>query len=382
MTTRKLPNKLAATTLTLLFALPALAGAAASHGSRDPLTPALRSRGIDPAEVVRPYALSDEIRRWAHATAPPKLASRQKLERLLAGLVDADARQLEYSWGYTATATEVFETRRANCLAFTNLFVGLAREVGVDVYFLAVETETYRKADDLVVVSDHVAVGFGRGTTIEVFDFSDNDSEELYRVRVISDLTAVAMFHSNRGAESLQNGQHREAVGWLRTAVALDSELPTAWVNLGVALRRSGNLAGAEEAYKTALELDPRVYSAYHNLASLLRLSERPDEARQLEQTLRKSPNKNPYTYLSLGDISFANGRLAEARRFYRRAAHLSSKEAETYAALGQVAVAEGDLGTARRMLKKARKLDNDSDSDSERTARLAAALAPGQSTD
>lgn len=325
-----------------------------------------------PGQVVEPFALTAEMRRWAHATAPRGRNAEQKLAALLAGLVDRGELDLEYSWGYTGTAREVFEGRRANCLAFTNLFLGLAREVGVPVYFLAVESETFRKRGDLVVVSDHVAVGYGGGDTIRMYDFSAHRGQGLPRVRRISDATAIAMFHSNRGVELLEAGRTEDALAWLRTAVTVDPGLASAWVNLGVAQRRAGDLEGAESAYRQALEHDPRIYAAFQNLASVLRLTGRDAEASAFERALRKSPNKNPFTYLALGDIAFENGRWDEARRLYKRALQLQRGHPEPWAALGQLAVVSGDLEAARKLLRKARRLDGGD----RRTVRLGEMIA------
>ncbi len=331
----------------------------------------LRDRGLDPATVTLPFELTESMRRWAHDVAPQSLKPHLRLERLADGLLGSDRLALEYSWGHTGTAIEVFESQRANCLAFTNLFLGMAREVGVPVHFLAVETvANYRKTDDLVVVSDHIAVGYRRGQAITVYDFSEDQEEKTFdNLRWLSDVSAIAMFHSNRGAETLQLGQVQESIDWLETAVELDPELVNAWVNLGVSRRRAGDSVGAEKAYKRALELDPRIYSAYQNLAALLYVAGRPDEARGYERILRRAPTRNPYTFLALGDISFYSGRLDEARRFYRRA--LSRGAAESYAALGEVAAATGDLRTARKMLRKARKIDLEN----QRVTRLARAI-------
>ncbi len=343
---------------------------AARPDTRELLVQELRGRGLDPLAVTLPFELTDSMRRWAHEIAPPRLSHQQKLDRLVEGLLDSDQLDLEYTWGHTGTAIEVFEQQQANCLAFTNLFLGMAREVGVPVHFLAVkDVASYRKADDLVVVSDHIAVGYGRRMEITVYDFSEQPSDkELESLRRISDLTAIAMYHSNRGAEALQLGKVEESIGWLETAVKLDPELANGWINLGVSRRRGGDVSGAEDAYKRALELDPRVYSAYQNLSSLLYFVGRSHEAGGYQQVLRKAPTRNPYTFLALGDLSFNGGRLDEARRFYRRAANLSRDDAESFAALGEVAAVTGDLRTARKMLRKARKIDLGN----QRAARLA----------
>ncbi len=338
-----------------------------------PLDQRVWQRGVSPETVLIPFQLDDEMSRWAHRAAPAELPPSERLESLAMALLSDGEMTLEYSWGFTGTARQVFETRQANCLAFTNLFLAMAREVGVPVYFLAVETETFRRQGEFVVISDHIAVGHGPGPEIQMYDFSQRQSDELRRVRRIDDLTALAMFHSNRGAEALQREHWKDALDSLRLAVRLQPELASGWVNLGVARRRVGDYDGAEVAYRRALEIDPMVYASYQNLASLLRFQGRDEEAQQFADALQRTPNRNPFTYISLGDISLRSGRFAEARRFYKRAVNLNREQAESYAALGQLALMRGDLDTARRMLRKARRLDDDN----ARTLRLASMIGP-----
>lgn len=319
----------------------------------------LRMRGIDPHTVLLPYGLTEEMRRWVMETVPKRHTPEERLDRLRDALLDERDLAVKYTWGYTGTAAEVFQYREANCLAFTNLFLGMARELGIPVYFMAVENvETFRKQGDLVVISDHIAVGYGEGPSRKIYDFSETPEDDLRFVHKISDLRAIAMFHSNRGAEAIQAGSVGAGLDWLELAVKIDDELPSAWVNLGVAQRRAGDQVTAEASYKKAIEIDAGVYSAYHNLAALLRTSNRLGEATAYEATLAESPNRNPYTYLSLGDLSLQAGRMREAERFYRRAVNLSEADAECFAALGQWALASGDLRLAKRMLRKAQRHD------------------------
>lgn len=345
----------------------------AQQADREALLAELESRGLDPNEVLLPYGLTDRMRDWVHERIPSTTPAAEKLERLSHLLLTSERMKLEYEWGYTGTAIEVFENRKANCLAFTNLFLGMARELGVEVYFVTVpRVESFRKDGDLVVVSDHIAVGYGIEVDRTVFDFAELPTEEPRFVQRISDVRAIALFYSNRGAESLQAGLEKSAVEWLRTSLQLEPDLARTWANLGVALRRTGQLDAAEEAYRKAIELDPALYSAYHNLASLLRVQDRDGEAEELEDVLAESPHRNPFTYLVLGDISIERGRVDEARRFYQKAVNLGRDSAECYAAMGMLAAKTGDLRTARRMLKRAEKIDPEET----RTAALSQRLA------
>lgn len=338
-----------------------LAGCASSGPIvSDPLG-ALRARGLDPDTVVIPHQITDEMRQWVHLQVPEGTPLEQRLDLLLAGLLDPSRLRIQYEARSTGTAKEVFENRRANCLAFTSLFVGLAREVGVPVVYLDVDDiERFEKEGDLVVVSGHVSAGFNTGTALKILDFSLAPPTEYRRVEPISDLTAISLFHSNRGAEALRTGRNEDALEWLRKAVAIDPELGGAWINYGVALRRSGDAKGAEAAYRKALEVDPHALSAYQNLAALLRLQGQEKEADELLAVSTRLGSRNPFIYLTLGDLSFSHGRLDEARRFYRKALRLYRGSAEPYAAMGLLSLAVGDAGDAEKWLKKAVSIDQE----------------------
>ena len=338
-----------------------LLGCASSGPIVQDLERELRTRGLDPAGVVVPFATTEEMRAWVHEQIPEATPFEERLDRLLAALLDPGRLRIQYEARATGTAAEVFQNRRANCLAFTSLFVGLAREVGVPVVYLDVDdVEKFEKEGDLVVVSGHVSAGFSTGSALRILDFSQAPAAESRQVQPISDLTAIALYHSNRGAEALRNGRSEQALEWLSKAVAIDPELGGAWINYGVALRRSGDTGGAEAAYRKALEVDPNALSAYQNLAALLRLQGQDKEAADLLEISSRLGSRNPFIYLTLGDLSFSHGRMEEARRFYRRALRLYRGNAEPYAAMGLVALAQGDVGDATKWLKKAVSIDQE----------------------
>ena len=69
----------------------------------------LRDRGIDPRRVVMPYALREDMRRWAEETVAGRAVSEEKLLALSLRLLDPDELPIEYVWGYTGTAQEVLQ---------------------------------------------------------------------------------------------------------------------------------------------------------------------------------------------------------------------------------------------------------------------------------
>ena len=334
----------------------------------------LRQRGVDPASVVVPFEITDEMRTWVHARVTSAGDPEQRLDRLLAAIVGPSGLALSYEGGSTNTAREAFAARTANCLGFTSLFVGLARELGIPAFYLGVDdVERFEREGDLLVISGHVSAGFdlGGGKT-KILEFANAPKADYHHVRRLSDLTAIALYHSNHGAELLRAGHKDEALPWLRKAVEIDPELGDAWVDLGVGLRRSGDLAGAEAAYRKALEVNPQGAAAYQNLSVLLRLRGHPQEADDLLALSTRASGQNPFSYLALGDLSLSHGRLDEARRFYRRAMWLNRDDPEPYAALGLVALAGGDRREAAKWLRKAAARDKKN----ERVRRLESGLA------
>lgn len=339
-----------------------LAGAAAVSAQRPAnliLEDQIRARGLDPAKIVVPFEVTEEMRVWAYNNVP-RYSGRpdERLDALLEALLLKEGGiNLEYEARTSRPAREVFETGKANCLGFTMLFVGLSRSVGLETYFLLVDDlVTAEREGDLVVLSGHVTSALGPPSQRIVLDFAIAPVREYRRVGPIGDLTAIALYYSNRGAEELREGNLETAREWLETATKLEPELDDPWINLGVVRRRLGDNEGAEAAYRTALELDPSASSAYQNLAVLLQRVGRGEEGEELLALSKNLVHNNPYNYLSLGDLALRKGNLAEAERFYRRATRLAPKESFGYAALGRLALARGDEREAKSLLKKARR--------------------------
>jgi len=317
------------------------------------------ARGIDPERIVYPLTLTGPMRAWAKERVAVADDPEVTLRRLLEALLEPGDPGLRYVLNFTGTAREVFEGGEANCLSFTNLFVALARDLGVDAYFLEVEREPrYDQEGDLVVVFEHVTAGYGPPSHRLVLEFALGPPITTARSRRLSDLTAVAMYYSNRGAELLRSGRQEEAREWLETAIALDPGWPTAWLNLGVARRRTGDGAGAEAAYLAAIEADPDHLQAYHNLAALLRRRGERDAAGRLLEVLGRRGDRDPFIHLALGDGSLEAGLLEEARRYYRRALRLAPRVPEVMAAMGLWAHGAGHPRRAERWLRRARRQD------------------------
>ncbi len=318
----------------------------------------LRERGV-PESAADPISMSDEMRSWAHERVQRTGTPQQRLEQLLLAILRRDPKPFKYLPGHSAGVREAWESGRANCLAFSHLFIAMAREVGLEVYYLRVrDLSSFGREGDLVVSSDHVTAAWGPGMERRVLDFADRPVREYHQVEQLSDITALALHYSNLGAERIRAGELGPARELLETAVQIDAELADGWVNLGVARRRLGDLDGSEAAYRRALESDPQIVSAYHNLSALLALVGRTEESQELLELVDRRSNRNPWSYLALGDLALRQQRLEETERLYRRAQRLAPDNPETVAALGQWALAVGRARDAKRYLRRAEALD------------------------
>lgn len=347
--------------LTLVFCVLATGCATQRLGVKmqNELQDQIRDRGLDPAKVVIPFSPTDEMRAWLAKEVPTSTRGDIQLNWLLQSLLNRATSPLTYVPGHTGTAVEVFDSGRANCLGFSQLFVALARELDLPVYLLRVsDLQSFEREGDLIVASAHITAAFGTPDRRRILDFAQRPVRAYRWVEEISDLTAVALYYSNRGAEELRDGNTDAGLGLLRTSVQLDPELAEAWINLGVAERRTGDLGAAEAAYRQALEVDPSMVTAYQNLSALLRMTGREQEAEDLLALVDRSGNRNPFSYIALGDLSLRLGRVEEAGRFYRRAVRLDPTQAESEAALGHWALAAGRTREAQKHLRKAQQID------------------------
>lgn len=91
----------------------------------------------------------------------------------------------------------------------------------------------------------------------------------------------------NAGLRHKADGRLEEAVADFRRAVALRSDFPEAWNELGFSLRRTGKYTEALEAYDRALRLRPNFPEALEYLGEAYVSLGRMDQARAILDRLR-----------------------------------------------------------------------------------------------
>lgn len=163
--------------------------------------------------------------------------------------------------------------------------------------------------------------------------------------------------HLRRADHLVRAGRWQDAADAYRAALALQETLPTAWFNLGYALRRLGLFEEALDAYGMSLRHGIAAPQEAHlNRAAILTDHLRrdgPAEA-ELRTALALAPGYAP-AWLNLGNLHEERGRREEAITCYRRILSLSpgTGQAEALEALARLSHLEpptspGDPAFAR----------------------------------
>ncbi|MCK5378442.1 MAG: tetratricopeptide repeat protein [Acidobacteria bacterium] len=320
---------------------------------------AVAARGIDPAGVIYPFGATPEMQEWARQQmegAGPAGPLKQ-LKILQRSLFDRENFEFEYDGFLTLSAEDAFAQRRGNCMAFTALFIAMARSLGIPAVLVSVQkVPDVQRIDGLVVVNRHVVAGYRGANELNLFDFYVTSSAPTIHQRIISDVRASAMHHTNRGGLALREGDLIEARRHFELSVLLAPEWAPGWVNLGVVEYREGRTAQALNAYAKALEAEPSNSSALTNIAGIHR-DQGHDEAARSALAAAARQTRNPFTLIAMADIEMHNGNLGKARSYLRRARWWFSSEPEVYMAMARLARVEGDDKGVTRHLARAAKL-------------------------
>jgi len=175
---------------------------------------------------------------------------------------------------------------------------------------------------------------------------SDEQSPEAAELRakleslgyVASSASAPMTTKNNTGVTLLAEGKFDEAAAAFRDAIRDEPGQPTLWVNLGIALRQSGNIEEARRLFEKALPIAATRRAAGHQLAQLdLDAGDLPAAERHLREVLASEPGAAEVRN-SLGLVLERRGRPAEAEEQYLTAVRLDANAAEPRNNLGNLA--------------------------------------------
>jgi len=243
-----------------------------------------------------------------------------------------------------------------NCLSFTNMFVALARNVGLKVSYQEVDIPPdWTRNDGTFMLNRHVNVHVDLGQAGErIVDFNIGDLRTTYDRRVISDDRALAHFYNNKGVEYLQKGDTSASLANLRGSLQHDPAFGPAWSNLGTLYRRQRLMAHAEASYLQALAVNADEYVAMSNLASLYAEQGDAERAVHFENQASLHRRHNPYYRFGLARQAFLKRDYDTAISNLKYAIRHKEFEDSFYFLLGLSYLQKGDEKQARRWLNKA----------------------------
>ena len=308
---------------------------------------------------VEPLQLSPEILSMLDAYIGPRDNKEERLHKLQDILYGEEFLNIQYADDTTHTAVEVFAAKQGNCLSVMNLYVAMARYVGLDANFQTVAVQpAWDIRGGLLVLSQHInATGRFNMRRRYVVDFTPEIGLQKLTASIIDDQEARALYFNNLGVEALIEHDSDQALIYFKNALFLDIDMSIAWNNIGATYNRLGMREFSEYSYQVAFQKDNTNATAINNLTKFYYDSGNVQLARKYEQATKQFNNRNPYFHFSRGNLAYNSNNLNAARNSYRKAIRLDALEPDFYTALAQVYSELGDVVRARRTAESAEKI-------------------------
>lgn len=314
-----------------------------------------------PAADVDMLAVNDDMRAFVREHVPANVGDRRKVELLLGAILDQGL-HLTYNNFKTYTAEEAFYSREGNCMSFTNLFIALAREAGVNARFQEVEVPpTWAAREDTWMLNLHINALVSLPGHEQVVDFNLDDYNRDYHRRILSDRDAMARYHNNMGVHWMSQGESDRAFAEFSEALRLRPSTGYFWTNLGTLYRRAGHLDAAESAYRLAVRIDDEPVAS----SSLARLYQGMGEqalAKYYRERVDLFRSRNPYYLFYLAEEAYAHNDYRETEELLLKALNQYSKDHRIYRLLGMAHLQQGDYWLAQKRFRQAAELADDED--------------------
>jgi tetratricopeptide (TPR) repeat protein len=259
------------------------------------------------------------------------------------------------------TAQETFDTGTGNCLSFSNLFVAMARYVGLNAEFQEIPTlPNWTREGEVLFFTRHIGASVdiykpydhvielhtSREAELVVWSSSsrsryilhpsglDRYAPELnpYSARPIPDHRAFAQYYSNIGSRHLVEGNRAEAFRYYVKAIKTDPQSSFAWSNLGVLYTKNRQFEAAEAAYLQGFGVtrglkDTSVLTIMNNMASLYDRIGDTEKAAFYEKQVASFREKNPYFKYAAAITAYYDAFYEESVKHFKDAIRLKDDE-------------------------------------------------------
>lgn len=329
------------------------------------LTPEPRSAreivraGIDEGLVMRdPFKVDPEIKAKVEGVVGLRGDAFERMHRLRDFLSSPNELGFRYRPA-TYSANEAFRERGGDCMAYTLLFVALARDLGLPVHVVHVtEVKNYYERGGSFFVSSHVAVGFLSGARATVIDLSKEVKQyELAMYESIDDSAATALFYNNVAVDHMMQGDLKGAEEMLSFLHRHEPGIVELTNNYGVLLNREHRYAESLALLNAGLARTPSYEPFYTNAIHAARQAGLPSVVADLEARGQRIAETDPFFLFARGVTAFEHDEFPVAVRELERAADAKPDSAVILGWLTRAYLAGGDRENGRRAFDRARRL-------------------------
>ena len=306
---------------------------------------------LAPVDILE---LTPEMKAFLDEHMTERQEERDRLRALIYAVIVEGTFDLVYDES-TRTAGETFRDRRGNCLSFTNMFIAMARYMGLEAKYQEVDVPPdWSLNGEAFLLSKHVNALLELSYGERIVDFNVYDFKMTFDKNVISDRRGRAHYFNNIGVEHLLSGDNALAVANFRESLHEDAKFTPAWVNLGILYRREGHPEYAEAAYLQALRTDHRNLVAMSNLANLYEAEGLTEEAAKYHARVQTHRMENPYYRYLLANEAFVNGDYRAAIDHLEFAIDKRDNEDRFLSLMSMSYLMSGDRESAQYWMQKA----------------------------
>ena len=308
-----------------------------------------------PEDVLR---LTPEMRKFAHKLVGTGLPPVDRARRLVRRLVRKEFFPKGFYTEDTLTAREVFHKRAGNCLSYTNLYVAMAREVGIRANFqLARVPPTWSSDNGYLVRSRHINVLISdpRKPAKDwiTIDFNTVASASIYPHLPVSDAFALSSYYNNLAIDKLYEDDYKATISLLAQAIVLEPNNSDSWVNLAAVYSRNHKDTDAQAAFEAALRAEPGHESALAGLARLHKARGEHEIAARYTNEIKSRRERDPYFQFATAQAAYENKAYNTSLKHIDQALELRARGTFFYLK-ALVHYARGELALASTNLQKA----------------------------
>jgi tetratricopeptide (TPR) repeat protein len=255
-----------------------------------------------------------------------------------------------YDQSATFSAAQTFSQKKGNCVAYTNLFIALAREANLNARYQKVHVPPkWELSSGLLLRVNHINVHVGgvllpgAGSDEISVDFNSVRPAKDSRKEIISDAHAASMFYANLSIEYLREADYEQAFAYLKRAALTAKDNPDVWTNLGALYSILDHDVFAEQAYRVARGIDGKDQAAISGLAKVLLRQGRVEEAEAFAALVLGYQRVNPYYHYARAEQAFNQGAFDQALEAINQAIKLKRRNPQFYALRAATAQQLGD---------------------------------------